>query len=363
MTTGPRTTYPEEAAVLLHDRLERVEVWLERHGADALLLRSAENLAWATGGGDLLVSREGVPVAEAVVTGDGLWVVTDRIEAPRLEAEVLPPGTELEAVEWHEPGARRRAVDDRVRGLNVVTDGEVDLAMLRLPLTDLERERLARVGADAARALTDASERLEPGLGEHQVAAIVQGGLRGEGLELPVVLVAGEERFGRFRHPVVTTAPFGAFGLLVVCAQRHGLVASLSRTVSFGPPPDLLHERLEAVLTVEAAMLDATRPDVPTNAVLRAAQDAYVAVGAGEAWRDHHQGGPAGYRPREWLATPTETRLLRPGTPIAWNPSLPFAKSEDTYWLGDDGLANLTWDDRWPSRSAGGRRRADIRVL
>jgi Xaa-Pro dipeptidase len=49
--------------------------------------------------------------------------------------------------------------------------------------------------------------------------------------------------------------------------------------------------------------------------------------------------------------------------PVAWNPSLPFAKSEDTFWLSEDGLTNLTWDPRWPARPVTGRQRAWVRTL
>jgi Xaa-Pro dipeptidase len=362
VTAGANGTVAEREW-LLRDRLERVGAWLEAAGAQALVLERPENLAWVTGGGDLRVSREGGSIADAVVTANRLTIVTNRIEAARLEDEVLPPGATLEVVPWHDAGARAAAIARITRGARTASDRDVDLAELRLPLTPLEHERFVDLGASAARLLTDAVSGLEPGWTEHQVAARVQGTLRAAGLELPVVLIAGEHRFGRYRHPVVTGAPFGAFGLIVVCAQRHGLVASLTRTVAFGRVPDLLAERHARVLRVEAAMLGASVPGVPTSEVLQAARAAYAAEGEADAWLDHHQGGPAGYLPREWLATPDEARPLHAGTPVAWNPSLPFAKTEDTFWIGDDGLVNLTWDDRWPSATVAGRPRALVRAL
>jgi Xaa-Pro dipeptidase len=348
---------------LLRDRLARVGAWLEDHDADALVLHRDENLAWVTGGGDLRVSREDDAVADAVVSAHGLTIVTSRIEAGRLQDEVLSPDTHVEVVPWHDRGARAGAVARLTRGARTASDRDVDLAELRLPLTPLERERFAAIGATASRLLTDTAARLEPGWTEHQVAAEIHHALRGAGLELPVVLIAGERRFGRYRHPVVTGAPFGAFGLIVVCAKRHGLVASLTRTVAFGSVPDALAERLASVLRIEAAMLDATAPGVATSDVLAVARDAYAAEGHPDAWLDHHQGGPAGYAPREWLATPGETRRLRAGMPVAWNPSLPFAKSEDSFWIDDGGLVNVTWDERWPSTTVAGRDRAVVRTL
>lgn len=344
-------------------KLARVAAWLDTREAEALWLRRAENLAWITGGGDLLVNREGTPVAEAIVTRDGLTVVTNHIEAARLEDEELPPGARVEAVAWHDVGARGRRVAGLLQGRTVVDDGEADLTVLRQPLLPIERERLAAVAAVAGRTLTDALAGLEPTASERDVAAVVHGRLRRAGVDLPVTLVAGAERFGRVRHPVPSDLPMGVVGLIVVCAKRFGLVASCSRIVAFGEAPTRTLEALRRVWQVEAAMLDATRPGVPTREVLGAARAAYTEVGAPTAWEEHHQGGPADYLPRAWLATPDEGRALAQGMAVAWNPSLPWAKAEDTFLIEQHGLRDLTRDERWPSERVAGRPRPGVLVL
>jgi hypothetical protein len=47
---------------------------------------------------------------------------------------------------------------------------------------------------------------------------------------------------------------------------------------------------------------------------------------------------------------------------LAWNPSLPGHKIEDTILVGDDGVENLTIDPRWPTVTVGGRARPDVLV-
>jgi hypothetical protein len=42
---------------------------------------------------------------------------------------------------------------------------------------------------------------------------------------------------------------------------------------------------------------------------------------------------------------------------LAWNPSLPGAKVEDTFLLAKQGLENLTLDPAWPMTSVDGRPR------
>ena len=354
----------EQRRAELATKLARVGAWLEARGADALHLRRAENLAWITGGGDLLVHREGAPIAEAIATGDALVVITNRIEAARLEAEELPPGAQVEVVPWFETGSRAARARALLGTRRALTDVDVDLGELRNPLLGVERARLAVIGEAASRALSDASSALDAGFSERVVAARLHGAIRAAGADLPVALVAGEGRLGHVRHPVPTEAPIGRVGLLVVCAQRFGLVASLSRMVAFGAVPEPVAAALEKVLRVESAMLAATNPDVPTQAVLDAARRGYAAEGVPDAWRDHHQGGPAGYLPRDWLAVPGEHRPLRAGMAVAWNPSLPWAKSEDTFLVEADGaLTNVTWDPRWPHEEVAGRPRAGVRRL
>jgi Xaa-Pro dipeptidase len=341
-------------------KVASVAALLDAREADVIWLRRAENLAWITGGGDLMVNREGSPVADAVVTRDGLTVVTNRIEAARLEAEELPPGTRVEVVAWHDPGARARRVAGLVQGRSRLDDVETDLTDLRQPLLPVEQARLAAVGNAGSHALTDVLAEVPPGLSEREVAARVQGRLRSAGVDLPVCLVAGERRFGHVRHPVPTDLPFGRIGMVAVCPRRFGLVASLSRTIAFGEEPVTAASALTKVWRVEAAMLAASHDGVATREVLVAARAAYEAVGEAGAWEDHHQGGPAEYLPRSWLATPDEGRILGLGMALAWNPSLPWAKSEDTFLLDVDGLVNLTWDDRWPHGHVDGRPRAAI---
>ena len=47
----------------------------------------------------------------------------------------------------------------------------------------------------------------------------------GIGARAIVTLVAADDRIGRYRHPVPTVARWGRQVMVVVCAQRHGLVA------------------------------------------------------------------------------------------------------------------------------------------
>jgi hypothetical protein len=84
--------------------------------------------------------------------------------------------------------------------------------------------------------------------------------------------------------------------------------------------------------------------------VFEAVQEAYDAVGWPDEWREHHQGGAAGYAGREWIATPTSTEPVYLPQGYAWNPTVQGAKSEGTVLIGPDGgIERLTTTGDWPT--------------
>jgi Xaa-Pro aminopeptidase len=141
--------------------------------------------------------------------------------------------------------------------------------------------------------------------------------------------------------------------MLVACARRHGLIANLTRFVSFGAltPPE--YDRL---LAVEAAFLDATVPGARVGDVFAAGVAAY----GDDEWTLHHQGGPTGYESRDYLATHDSDALVVENQAFAWNPSVPSLKVEDTVLATSSGLEVLTVDARWPTTTVNGRERPNL---
>jgi antitoxin VapB len=75
----------------------------------------------------------------------------------------------------------------------------------------------------------------------------------------------------------------------------------------------------------------------------------YAATGFTNEWQLHHQGGPAAYEPREFLATPGSSDVVAVGQAYAWNPSITGTKSEDTILVGEAGNEVLTTISGWPT--------------
>jgi Xaa-Pro aminopeptidase len=229
-------------------------------------------------------------------------------------------------------------------------------------LLEPEIERYRSLGADAAKAMTETLGRAMPEMTELEVAGIGADALLKRGLEPALILVAGSERVGKHRHPRPTASPIGDRVEVVVCGRRAGLFANLTRFAWFREPTETERRMATDVALVEADALDATRPGATLGAVFSAISAAYAGLGHPRAELEHHQGGTTGYRSREVIATPKDPTKLEVPVALAWNPSLPGAKIEDTVLLTDAGLEVLTVDPSWPTVEVAGRQRPDLLV-
>ena len=143
--------------------------------------------------------------------------------------------------------------------------------------------------------------------------------------------------------------------MLVVCGQRGGLIANLTRLIHFGALPADLAQRHEAVCRIEATLWDATVPGAAWGKVLKTGITQYEREGFAQEWSLHHQGGPTGYAGRDYLVVPTEKRLVQDGQAVAWNPSITGTKSEDTFIVqGTSRVVVTAASPSWPTLSVTG---------
>jgi hypothetical protein len=352
----------------LETKLALLRAHLDRHGLGALRLRGVDWFSWATCGGSsvvLLAAESGV--AEVLVTARGAWALTDTIEAARLREEELPAGLPVQAHPWTAPSQREDFVAaHRGRG-PVASDrpakGEAplpeELVRARWSLLPPELERYRALGRDAAEAMTEVLLAARAEWTGFQLAGAGAEALWARGIHPTLTLVGDERRLPLHRHATASRERLGARAMLVFCARRHGLFANLTRFVYFRPPTAEERRLTADVARVEAAALAACRPGVTLGHVYATLARAYADTGHPGAEAFHHQGGSCGYLSRDVVALPGMTVALEPHNAVAWNPSLPGAKIEDTFVVSPEGLENLTVDPRWPTVEVAGRRRPD----
>jgi Xaa-Pro aminopeptidase len=336
---------------------------LERRGLDAAVLSGADAVAWATGGITNAIER-GAPASPLwlVVRGDGVAAVTTNVEHARVDAESGLRELEIPIYEapWYELDSLERvaaeladAPRDRVGGLGADIDD--DLVELRLALVPAERERLGLLAADAAAALEDALRAWAPGERDFDVQARVADGLERAGAFGVCLIVGGDDRVERFRHPLAAGFAMTRLVMAVVVAERGGLHAAVTRFASAGALSASVRAARDTALAVEAATLDTCVPGAAYGDVLAALDLAYAKAGHPGAWAEHYQGGPIGYRQREFEIVPTQTgsrwfsASVDEGHAVAWNPSIAGGgKAEDTYLVEPGGLRRLTDTGAWP---------------
>ncbi len=334
----------------------RIQSLLDEHKLDALLLQRVSSLAWATEGASSYVNTATTTgAASLLVAPNGRYLITNTVEAPRLEQEesLGRQGWELRVGPWYEPDT---SIAELTRGLRLGADGPLpgatdlsrDMARLRAALTPQEGERFRRLSRLCAEAMDRAIRAVRPGMSEFEIAALLARETLSRGAQPIVNLIATDERVFRFRHPLPTDKKLDKYAMLVLCGRKWGLVCSITRLVHFGRLPEALARKAEATARVDATFLQETRPGQTIGDIFGRATRVYADSGYPNEWHLHHQGGPAGYEPREWLATPGMPEIVAIGQAYAWNPSITGTKSEDTILVGEHSNEVLTTIAGWP---------------
>jgi Xaa-Pro aminopeptidase len=338
-------------------KLSRIHGLLDKQEVEGLLLGRVSSFAWATCGAESYVNTAATEgAASLLITRKHRYLLTNSIEAPRMEQEfgLADQGWEFVVSPWTEP---QKELDKLVAGMRLAGDmafpgakdvgGEV--ARLRSSLTESEGERFRQLGQLCAGVMESAIQTVRPGMSEYQIAAAVSNEALGRGVQPIVNLIATDERVYRFRHPLPTDKKLEKYAMLVLCGRKWGLVCSITRLIHFGPVPNELKERILATSQVNADLIKTTRPGRTLGELFAQAQQSYARQGYPDEWKKHHQGGMAGYEPREFVALPDSQETVGEGQVFAWNPSITGAKVEDTILVGTTGNEIITLTPSWPS--------------
>jgi antitoxin VapB len=355
------------------EKVERVRALAREAGLDGILLAAHHNIAWLTGGrGNRVDASRETGTSRLLVACDGrLFVLANAIEMPRMSGEVLA-GLDYTPIEYpwvndqDSTFAVRRARDVIKPGATLGADWslpdtknvEALLMRSRVRLTDADVAELRALGRDAGAALGEVARALRPGDVELEIARRMMDAAQGFGARAIVALVGADERLRRFRHPVPTGTAWRHVVMMALCAERHGLIVSLSRIVAGkGAPHDLL-PRTEANAQVFGRVLQATRPGATAPQLYATLASAYADVGYPGEELKHHQGGAIGYRAREWVAHPNSAEVVHDREAFAWNPTITGTKIEDTALVIDGRIEIVTSTPAWPSIELGDGLRA-----
>ena len=344
-----------------NERMAPLRELMKQKGLESIVLRRNPNLAWAIAGRAHVPTTIDAACFDLIITQDSAIAITNVVEAPRLIAEELPSEVTVKAIKWSEGRDSQLPTGAKV-GSDQPGADRIDLGteieIIRASLIESDVARYKEICLDAASALGNAMKQVVRSDREIDVAGLITHALWQADLEIAFLGVAGQERAHKFRHPLPTDAVVGNRISASICAKRKGLIASVTRIVSFEPISDAIAKDYESIFKVEAAMLDATVVGKPFSDPVNAVIAAYPANGFdADEWTKHHQGGPTGFLPRDWPAHTGSARSISNNQPIAWNPTGKGFKAEDTILATNSGVKILSMDPDWPSFEVNGRTR------
>lgn len=341
----------------LEGKLNRIRTLLSKNDLDGILLNKISSFAWATCGASSYVNTAAAEgAASLLITQDRQFVLTNNIESTRIEMEekLGIQGWEISIAPWYEgaedifklAGSTALGADGYVEGYKNLG---AEITQLRMNLMPEEGERFRELGKICAEAMDAAIRNIQPGMTEYQIAARLGSESQSRGVQAIVNLIAADERIFYYRHPLPTNKRLDHYAMLVLCGRKYGLVCSITRLVHFGRLPEELLRKSMAVAQVDAALISASRPGKNLGEIFSIMKNAYTIAGFPDEWKLHHQGGPAGYEPRELVATANNAIPVLVGQAYAWNPSITGTKSEDTILIGETENEVLTKIQGWPT--------------
>ena len=354
--------------------LEKVAAFLRDQRYDGVLFRKRSNFSWLTGGKDNhIVNTIETGVADLLILADKKYCITSKMESARIHDEELEGlGYEFITPEWYED--QNEAVRALCEGKRIASDVPFapfdqrteQLASLRFTLTDEEKQRYRWLAQKAARAVEETAREISQGMTEFEIQAHLASKVIKDGINPHVILVSTDDRVFKYRHPIPTEKKLENYAMIVICAEKWGLIANATRFVHFGPLPTEIEGNKHKLVNIDIAMNRATRPGAQIKDVLEKGFEKYREAGHGDDWKFLHQGGPTGYETREFLAIPDGPGLVHENQAFAWNPAIRGIKSEDTILVGKEENEIITHTGEWVyiEVEAGGKKylRPDILI-
>lgn len=360
---APRAT-PAAAQAEIREKVGRLQRFMAAEELDGVLLTQVRNVCWLTAGraDTQIVLNKDVGAASLLVRKDGTkYLLCNGSEALRLmDGALAGLGFTLRQFNWYEANPVRDVRGEVLRaivgagriGSDAPFPGTVPLSenfrRLRYRFTDGELERYRWLGAQAAEAVAAVCRRLEPGLDEFAIEAMTAAELRSRGILPTVLLIAVDERIGKYRHALAAGAVLRNYAMVNVVAEKWGMPVAVTRFVHFGPLPPDLTRRLEKSAWVNARFQAATVPGKACAEIFEECKAWYAEAGFPGEWEKHHQGGAIGYDDREYVIYPGIRETVQERQPFAWNPTITGAKVEDTMVAFPDRIEVVTRVKDWP---------------
>lgn len=335
---------------------EKIARLLQEAGRDGLVVLDPGNFAWLTGG----VAQRGYLDANErpalYYQNSHRWLLSSSVDSQRLFDEELD-GLGFQIKEWPWAWGRDQLLADLCHGKRLATDAPLGDAMIvgdrlkqmRRVLSEPEQARLIQLGQATAHAVEAACRNFERGETEEQVAGQLTHRLVHHGMEPVSILVAADGRLRDYRRPVPTAAKVERTCVIQAVAQKWGLHAAASRSVSFGPPDEEFQKEFDMSARLSAVNIAGSAVNARPSDGLQVAMRFLQLSTYEQEWRAAPGGWLTGYAPIEQLFTPNvPIDPLEAGMAVVWPAGIGAAVSTDTILIDAGGPKIVTPADLWP---------------
>lgn len=342
------------------EKLQRIRSFLDTSTSSGLVLMRQDNFAWLSTGG---TNRVIIPAAEGaaalVITKDQLYLVAHRMDGQRIMDEEMHnlPTAEHVPVHWDEGSVLSKAIE--MAGKSPAADVPCSAALrteeiydLHYPLFDCEIAVLEEAGRIADAVLSDVAHQLTPEHTEQDAARMLRDALLQRGAECDVVLIGGEDRVFRYRHPTPTQAPIGRYVLITPSIRYRGLHCNIARSLCFGSEvPAAVRKAYDAASTASASSAALTQEGTSYRHIFEAYRQVLDSCGFDGEWRNHFPGGRIGYMVCQPGFSLDPSRAIGKQEAFEWFATVPGAKAAELIIKDGKTVYNASAAGHWPMRS------------
>ena len=324
-------------------------------GCEAAVLLMPAHVAWFTGG----MSVKGL-VADSerpgiYTSGNQRYLICSNVDTLRTFDEELD-GLGFQLKEWQWNAGRASTLSELIAGKKVAVDRpypNLPLINERLrfelrPLTQFEFEQLLVLGRILAHALEATANEIVPGITEADVAGEVVHRLMRRGTMAEMVNVVADERGALYRRAGFTIAPVTTACSLQATAVMHGLHATASRTVHFGPPTAEFRTAFDTACKLSAVYRSMSKPNESMATAGEAGRWLLASTPYEYEWRLSQPGFGTGRLSAEEMRRLGQDELFGSGQALVWQARVGPAAVVDTVVVTPDGPLPITAPVDWP---------------
>ena len=331
---------------------------MRQNGYTFVMLGRRDNFAWFTSGGDNKVFRSAEMGMGLLLIGHhDICLIAQYMDADRIYDDELQ-GADIDKItlKWYEQTPVEKAVeivgDQRAVSDFDVSSEKVDnrlaeIYALHYPLTENEIKKYESYGKLCDNMLYDITNKIQPGMTEHEIEAIILHDYTVANMPIKVLLVSSDERIDRYRHPLASDKRVEKRVFLHPAAEKNGLHLNITRSIYYGKIPQRLLDKQNVLNLCEAQAMAMCKTGINMGEILEERKRILKDYGYEGEWKFHYPGAVSGYRIGAAQPFIDNERILG-GMPFDLFITAKGAKVEEMCLSSDNGGINLTSLGKWP---------------